>query len=125
MGTKIATRRFLVSQSQLIAGTRTKGEIIYAAATLLFCEHRIRLHRMGDRCEAIHLAKTPPAATGRSAASPSHPAQFPLYRVGISRSRGRVTRAAICLRVCRCLRGLYCRDTRVALADMAATRGGD
>ena len=55
-----------------------------------FREHRIQLHRVGNRHRSIYLAGTPPPATGRSVAASAHPAQLPLHRVGISGPRRRV-----------------------------------
>src|SRR5262249_19768338 len=65
----------------------------YRATTndLVFREHRIQPHRVGDRHRSIYLAGTPPPATGGSVAASAHPAQPPLHRVGIPRPRaGRV-----------------------------------
>src|SRR5271156_4420645 len=45
-----------------IAEILTKGEA-HAVTTLLFREHRVQLHRVGDRHRTIHLAATPPATT--------------------------------------------------------------
>jgi hypothetical protein len=57
---------------------------IHRATTddLVFREHRIQLHRVGDRRRSIYLAGTPPPSTGRSVAAVAYPAQFPLHWIG-------------------------------------------
>ena len=45
---------------------------IYEIATRFFRQRRIQLYRMGNRCRSIHLAATPPSATGRSLATSAH-----------------------------------------------------
>ena len=87
-----------------------------------FREHRIQLHRVGDRHRPIRLAGAPPQATGRSLASAARPAQLSLYRFSFPRPGGRVGRPAVRLRAFRSLRRHRCGDTRAAFAVLAAAR---
>ena len=86
-------------------------------------EHRIQLHRVGDRHCSIYLAGTPPPSTGRSVAAVAHPAQFPLHRIGSAGSRRRVTRSTACLRAFCGLCGHHCGDTCAAFTTFAAQCG--
>ena len=109
-----------------VNGWNSKNGDLYHATTndLVFREHRIQLHRVGDSHRSIHLAGTPPPATSRSLAASADPAQLPLHRTGIPGSRRRVTRSANCLRAFRCLRGHHCGDTGDAFTAIAAHRAG-
>src|SRR5215831_4186791 len=89
---------------------------IYAVAIRFFRQHRVQPHRLGS----IHLAGTPPPATGRSVAASAHPPQLPLHRVSISRARSGVARPALCLRAVGGLCGHHCGNTRLACPDIAA-----
>src|SRR5271154_665876 len=94
--------------------------VTHVAATLFFHKHRIRLCRLGDRREVLHLAEAPLPATSRSVAAASHAAQLPLYRLINAGHRGRIARFAALLRASRRLWGPDCGGTRYAFVGIAA-----
>ena len=91
---------------------------------MLFREHRVQFHRVGDHRRTTYLAETLPPTTTRSVTAFANLAQLPLYRLGISGLRRRIARSAICLRAFRGLWGFHCGDTRVNFAAIAAGAAG-